>query len=46
MTINNIATTKSTKTPNLNFDAKSGVLTIKDHSIPENSVEFYKPTLE
>jgi hypothetical protein len=31
------------KTPTVQFDAESGVLEIKGRSIPENSVEFYKP---
>lgn len=38
--------TGSAKTPDLNFDANTGVLTIKGRSIPENSVEFYKPVIE
>lgn len=46
MAMNNIVIVGSAKTPDLNFDAKSGVLTIKGRSIPENSVEFYKPALE
>ena len=34
------------KTPGIKFDAKSGKLEIKGRSIPENSVEFYKPLVE
>ncbi len=34
------------KTPDLSFDATTGVFDIKGRSIPENSVEFYKPILE
>ena len=34
------------KTPAIKFDAKSGKLEIKGRSIPENSVEFYKPLVE
>ena len=34
------------KTPSIKFDAKQGKLEIKGRSIPENSVEFYKPLLE
>ena len=36
----------SAKTPSINFDASSGVLELKGRSIPENSVEFYKPITE
>jgi hypothetical protein len=31
------------KTPNVNFDHDKGSLLLKGRSIPENSVEFYKP---
>ena len=31
------------KTPEVNFDAESGLLELKGRSIPENTVEFYKP---
>ncbi len=34
------------KTPTVNFDAESGVLEIKGRSIPENSIEFYKPMVD
>ena len=33
----------SAKTPSIHFDAASGRLELKGRSIPENSVEFYKP---
>jgi len=33
----------SAKTPTVQFDAASGTLELKGRSIPENSVEFYKP---
>jgi hypothetical protein len=33
----------SAKTPSINFDAAAGKLELKGRSIPENSVEFYKP---
>lgn len=36
----------SPKTPTINFDEGSGVLEVKGRSIPENSVEFYKPLNE
>lgn len=31
------------KTPSIHFDASAGKLELKGRSIPENSVEFYKP---
>ena len=31
------------KTPAVSFDAKTGQIEIKGRSIPENSIEFYKP---
>ena len=34
------------KTPSVKFDAKGGIFEIKGRSIPENSVEFYKPLNE
>ena len=33
----------SAKTPSIHFDAVAGKLELKGRSIPENSVEFYKP---
>ena len=36
----------SPKTPNINFDLDKGVLEIKGRSIPENSIEFYKPLVD
>lgn len=33
----------SAKTPSIIFDATAGKLELKGRSIPENSVEFYKP---
>jgi hypothetical protein len=33
----------SAKTPTVTFDAGGGTLELKGRSIPENSVEFYKP---
>ena len=33
----------SAKTPSIDFDAETGVLLLKGRSIPENSIEFYKP---
>lgn len=34
------------KTPEVNFNAAEGRLLIKGRSIPENSIEFYKPLNE
>ena len=34
------------KTPTVKFDAGEGVIEIKGRSIPENSIEFYKPLVE
>lgn len=36
----------TSKTPFISFDMTSGVLEIKGRSIPENSIEFYKPLVE
>ena len=42
-----VITIESTpKTPSIKFDSKQGKLEIKGRSIPENSVEFYKPLVE
>ena len=34
------------KTPTVKFDGQGGVIEIKGRSIPENSIEFYKPLVE
>ncbi|GAB4138740.1 MAG: DUF1987 domain-containing protein [Bacteroidia bacterium] len=34
------------KTPTISFDMSTGHLEIKGRSIPENSIEFYKPLVE
>ena len=34
------------KTPVVNFDAHTGIVEIKGRSIPENSIEFYRPLVE
>lgn len=34
------------KTPTILFDMETGLLEIKGRSIPENSIEFYKPLVE
>jgi hypothetical protein len=36
----------SSKTPSIMFDADKGMLEIKGRSIPENSIEFYKPLVD
>lgn len=34
------------KTPMVNFDANTGKVEVKGRSIPENSIEFYKPLVD
>lgn len=34
------------KTPSVSFDASTGTIEIKGRSIPENSIEFYRPLVE
>ena len=34
------------KTPSVKFDSDEGIFEIKGRSIPENSVEFYKPLVD
>lgn len=36
----------TSKTPTVYFDAEEGVMELKGRSIPENSIEFYKPIVE
>ncbi len=36
----------SPKTPSIKFDVEKGILEIKGRSIPENSIEFYKPLVD
>ncbi|MDA3882786.1 MAG: DUF1987 domain-containing protein [Bacteroidales bacterium] len=36
----------SPKTPEVNFDYQTGLIEIKGRSIPENSIEFYKPMID
>lgn len=36
----------SPKTPHIDFDPASGLLEIKGRSIPENSIDFYKPLID
>jgi hypothetical protein len=41
-----IRTEGTPKTPTVNFIASEGTLEIKGRSIPENSIEFYKPLID
>ncbi|MBK7383727.1 MAG: DUF1987 domain-containing protein [Flavobacteriales bacterium] len=34
------------KTPHVHFDPRSGLLELKGRSIPENSIDFYKPLID
>jgi len=34
------------KTPKVHFDAQGGTLLLKGRSIPENSIEFYRPLVD
>jgi len=34
------------KTPSVNFEAATGKIEVKGRSIPENSIEFYKPLVD
>lgn len=36
----------TSKTPTVVFDSQEGFLELKGRSIPENSIEFYKPIVE
>ncbi len=42
----NINLDGSPKTPTVKFDAGAGSLELSGRSIPENSIEFYKPLLD
>lgn len=44
--MNDIRIEGSPKTPTIIFQADSGTLEIKGRSIPENSIEFYKPLID
>jgi len=41
-----IAIEGTPKTPTVNFDPDSAVMELKGRSIPENSIEFYKPVVD
>jgi hypothetical protein len=42
----NIEIEGSPKTPEIRFNSETGVIEIKGRSIPENSIEFYKPMID
>lgn len=42
----NITLEGSPKTPIVSFDASTGLLELRGRSIPENSIEFYKPLID
>lgn len=42
----NILIEGTTKTPTVEFDGVTGVMVIKGRSIPENSIDFYKPLVD
>lgn len=44
--MDNITLEGTPKTPTVKFDSGSGVLELSGRSIPENSIEFYKPLLD
>jgi hypothetical protein len=43
--MDNLQIAGSNKTPEISFDSNNRVLSISGRSIPENSIEFYKPML-
>ncbi|MDQ3394084.1 MAG: DUF1987 domain-containing protein, partial [Bacteroidota bacterium] len=44
--MNNYYLKSTSKTPNIDFKYREGVFEIKGRSIPENSIEFYKPLID
>src|SRR5690606_343653 len=44
--MDNLHLVASPKTPQVNFDSKTGTLELRGRSIPENSIEFYQPLNE
>ena len=44
--MDNINIEGTTKTPTIKFDNESGTLLIQGRSIPENSIDFYKPLVD
>ncbi len=46
MAENSYTVEQTSKTPLINFDAQTGIFEMKGKSIPENSVQYYKPMYE
>ncbi len=44
--MDNIKIEGTPKTPGVDFDAEKGTLEINGRSIPENSIDFYKPIID
>ncbi|MBS1569074.1 MAG: DUF1987 domain-containing protein [Bacteroidetes bacterium] len=44
--MNNILLDGSPKTPTVHFDSSTGQLELRGRSIPENSIEFYRPLID
>lgn len=44
--MNDIVLSGTSKTPTVHFNSKTGLLELRGRSIPENSIEFYKPLIE
>ncbi|NOU60301.1 DUF1987 domain-containing protein [Marinifilum caeruleilacunae] len=44
--MNSLVIEGSPKTPSINFDGANGAFLIEGRSIPENSLDFYKPVME
>lgn len=42
----NFLQTPTAKTPSIRFDKETGMFEISGRSIPENSIDFYKPALD
>jgi hypothetical protein len=42
----NLIIEENIKTPGISFDGSQGILEIRGKSIPENSLEFYRPVYE
>src|SRR3954470_11521148 len=44
--MNNLLIDDTVKTPAITFNGQSGTLELRGKSIPENSLEFYKPVFD
>lgn len=44
--MNSLIIEGSPKTPSINFDGNEGIFLIAGRSIPENSLDFYKPVMD